>query len=290
MRRLIGILLLLALAARADTHPTLPVIMALNATAEEAWTPAVDMPSTSVWICIDFTDSSTWWEDDGTDPAEDGDLVYRVDDQSTNEYHATQVTESYRPTVDNGRVSFDGADNCMTSWVHNAPGQDWNALQQPYEIWACFHAPTDPSAHADVVGVHSPLVTARPNWVGGKALYYAGATGVQHTKLLAGDHILGAYFDGASSGVYTNGILADTGNIGSNWLGSDSPTGTGRIRYCWSANYTGAHLDAELVAVLITRGLQDADTRQKIEGWMAHKGEMADTALPSDHPYKATPP
>jgi len=35
MRRLIGILLLLALAARADTHPTLPVIMALAAAEDE---------------------------------------------------------------------------------------------------------------------------------------------------------------------------------------------------------------------------------------------------------------
>lgn len=79
------------------------------------WVPS-DLASLSAWY--DFSDASTLFTDAGsTNVTSDNDLIYQVNDKSTNGYHVTQTTESYRPKYQtaqqngNSVARLDGVNN-----------------------------------------------------------------------------------------------------------------------------------------------------------------------------------
>jgi len=79
-------------------------------------------------------------------------------------------------------------------------------------------------------------------------------------------------------------------NAATNAVSSSAPNnaleigGNGR-----SLSAAGATLTGELAEIIILSGLASTDTRQRIEGYLAHKWGLT-ANLPSDHPYKTVGP
>jgi hypothetical protein len=103
--------------------------------------------------------------------------------------------------------------------------------------------------------------------------------------------IRGWVFDGSLSGnsnrlkVYRNG-----GQLSPSYEGTVSNNfGTLTHGFYLSSRSSGAVIAQELGEIVITRSALDTTTRQKLEGYLAHKWGLT-ANLPGDHPFKVNPP
>ena len=274
---------------KAGTIPMLKHNMEINLgqflATTGAWSPA-QLASTACWL--DASDTATITLVSGTNVSE-----WR--DKSGNGRHATQATSANQPTYTSnsqngyGIISFDGGtDNLDISSTTLITSGNSN-----FGVFVAYKPKT-------ATGYGSIL-----------ANYPAG-----NFELLFGSQTRGAYI--APWGLYNNASLdLDSDNYTQNAnsfiscvrtsgsvVGYTNGTTKNTVANTQSV-YTGANtasvwtlgantVNSELALMdlyefIVIDGTVSTDTRQKTEGYLAHKWGLT-SSLPNDHPYKSTAP
>jgi VCBS repeat-containing protein len=242
----------------------------VSAASAVLWTPAEI--TTAQWL--DFDDDAARIVDSG--------LFTQVNDKSGNSRNAT-ASGAVRPTLytdANGRdwAAFDGVDDYMSISVPQVAGSsifavvDTTNLQTGYR--ALFERITSSAPHAPNAYLGSGSgYDYRPGifWGYNFPLYYSLRVSTQA--------IFEFLFSSGSVGITLNGgnnaIASSAYSNVTTWIQINSNS-TQRSK-CKIGEY------------IIINSEVDATTRQKIEGYLAHKWGLS-ANLPSDHPYKSAAP
>jgi hypothetical protein len=187
--------------------------------------------------------------------------------------------DDYRPLVKttNGLNYLE-----FTQFDRFASVSNWVTLSQPFYSVALGRVPVTPQNDADFMVATSPSAfNWRPKWssVGGtQSLYYLGnaaATRPQLPNWSVGGFINSVYWNTTNSYVMLNTNEA-TGNVGTGSVGTPK-----------LLNDDSWQLD--VYELLFVSGVISAIERQKLEGYLAHKWNLAGN-LPADHPWKNQAP
>ena len=249
------------------------------------------------WTPADIT-TAAWY-----DAADVGaGAVSQWSDKSGNNNHATQGTAAVRPT--SGTATIGGL-NTLSFRVGDGTNKQFLA------------APDHPSLNLDSsdganifsvfrhlgfvnngsTGLNAPL--SKGQMLGADLAYGIRLGSNQAVGFKAGTDILVSASSSANQSLLFSGTRNDTTRTGSihiNGIFANSATKATAILsdntsplYFGRDSTTGRYSDVDFGEILVVGGtLADTD-RQRIEGYLAHKWQLAGN-LPDDHPYKATAP
>lgn len=256
------------------------------------WTPA--KIATSVWL--DASDSASL--------TTVSNIVSEWRDKSGNARHATQTTDSYRPTYSasafNGKpgLSFDGIDDFLVAPA-TMSGTDFT-LAAAYAPTATAIASTggDCIASLSAAGVEAngyfhlvyrSNITNKLRWLtttdgitGAMSIAYPSATATTAPVIAT------AWRSPTETALALNGEVqsnaSDTEGVGSA-VYANARFEVGRYYYA-STEYCG---NFQIGEILVLIGAASLMTRQRLEGYIAHKWGLT-ANLPATHPYKVAPP
>jgi hypothetical protein len=251
--------------------------------------PYKNSPPTQQWTIADAT--TALWLDaaDATTITEASGVVSEWSDKSGNGYDVSQATPGARPVVSaaaqNGldAIAFDGTDDLLTTSV--------NFPITGNSEFAIFLAgkPALGSTEGIVVGWGANGVLEGVGTTRG-ALAYMGGNNYNMSTLLAEDTpVQTAYTKtpgaiDATSAWFKNGASNDgTGHSTSTPNTIARPFVVGRL------NEFAFFQEGETYEVVVLDYAPDTATRQRIEGYLAHKWGL-EGDLPENHPYKVQPP
>lgn len=252
------------------------------------WTPA--SIATSLWL--DASDSSTI--------ILNSNAVSQWSDKSGNSRHAFQSTAANRPTVQLNSLNslpgilFDGVN-------------DFLAFASPivgatHSLFILFKM-TQESAFGVIFGQWAANQTGRYMWVTNQSS--AGVVSSGTLNVFNSTATSGAGSFGFATGVSVLGNAVIIGSVsqtgseqwklikdGTEW---DSATitsvyqGVNSSLGSINASATAEPYDGLIYEVISLSSYADTDTRQRIEGYLAHKWSLT-AKLPNNHPYKNSPP
>lgn len=238
-----------------------------------------------LWTPADIT-TAAWWDvaDDDTRVL-DGSAISQLADKSGNSRHATMVGTS-RPTLVGYAANFDGVDDYMDISVPQAsPSHIFDVVDTTDSLsgYRCSMnrsyagAPYPPALYlSSATGAYRPTMY----WGTSDAIIDTQARQdlrVQEYRLAPG--VVGLRANGGAEHTASHGQA-----VVSTWT-SISTINT----YSQQAKF-------RLHERIVVNAALDTSTRQKVEGYLAHKWDallgvtMLADALPSDHPYKSAPP
>jgi hypothetical protein len=241
------------------------------------WTPAdID---TALWL--DAADPSTITESGGA--------VSQWNDKSGNNYHVSQSTAADQPTVStdagNASILFDGTSDYLRYDVSGTITYPTSAFI------VCRNTVVANGYVLSVNNSNNPdryyTLTQRGN--SGEELFYGSriVTDSQSIKAASSRNteIIGAVSNASNDNeLFSNGTSVGTDT--NTWPTPDYDNITiGRLRYQISALYFLGHVHE----IIWIRQSLDLATRQRIEGYLAHKWGLT-ANLPADHPYKTAIP
>jgi len=265
------------------------------------WTPA--QITTALWL--DAADASTVTTVSGA--------VSQWNDKSGNNRTFSQSTVSARPTLTaaglNGRsvVAFGS-----TLFIGAATASDWGFMHGAQSTIIGVAAPAstaNPGTNMQMIGTRSAGLTAGvqflcvdvpPNNNGfrHRNITTQAASAIEN---YTGDSTHPALNTATLYSILsdpTNGTASDRSIIRFNG-GSPIATNAANVSPSSSAtapqfalrlgNESASSLSGYWAELIVTSSLASADTRQRIEGYLAHKWGLT-ANLPNDHPYKITPP
>jgi len=272
---------------QAEAGATLTITVSSGDIAPVLWTPAEI--TTALWL--DASDSSTITLESST--------VSQWADKSGQNRHATQGASSAMPTVSaaalNGLsvLTFDGTNDFLTlgtvlgrpaNYTVFAVSRLTKALSSAQAVIASM-MDTGESKNSCLTMVND---AGKCFWNYGNGSDYRwgypnGAftlnTFAQHCLIHThGTQNEAVFRDGA---LLTNAGLAGTATANS---GAAQTTSIGRL-----GGFNGWYLGGDVAEVVVLLSSAPVDTRQKVEGYLAHKWGM-NSSLPSGHPYKENPP
>jgi len=215
--------------------------------------------------------------------------------------NATQATSanqpSYSATAFPGSlpgVLFDGFDDVMDIfttamqnqshgvywvWSRSGAGSVGDAYKPSIGVLASAGQGTDRGAlhyvkNTNNFGASYPYFEgpARPFYDLGSGTVYANNVG----------NLMAFQSNTTGWGVWRNGTIESTTNI------IETPDGT-NVGYSLARQYTIARSSNIVIGEIIMVETTDTTTRQKIEGYLAHKWGLT-ANLPNDHPYKTAAP
>ena len=237
------------------------------------WTPA--LITTALWL--DANDASTI--------IESGSAVSQWSDKSGNGRNVTQATSANRPTVANAVLNgknvirFDGINDKLAT----ASALYTTASLGIYAVTANRNSSGD-SAWAGQYVAGDP----------GRTLVYQNGVSVRAAAIFTASngaeflatpntsfHLFGYHVNGVNAEVFYEAVSRNTASNFANQI-ANTPFALGDF----GATIVAA-LDAAEVVCLSAPA--STDTRQKIEGYLAHKWGLT-ANLPADHPYKVNPP
>lgn len=161
----------------------------------------------------------------------------------------------------------------------NARLENASSFTQPITYFVVGKAANATDAFIDGLG------SSYRNLVGlnasGYLQMYAGNALSDSTDRRDTDLLISAVFNSSSSSGYINGTSVLSGGAGTDDASSGLVIGDDQ-----SGNNELSGYIAEIIAI---EGTPDEETRQTVEGYLAHKWGL-EANLPSDHPYKAFPP
>lgn len=264
------------LAGQSETSATLTV------TVPKLWTPAEI--TTALWL--DAADSATI--------TVNGSKVTQWSDKSGNGRHATQGTDSLRPTLGTNKIVFGGS-----HWLQNA------TAQLPLDAFVCaiVFKETTVTANAGCFSVRatgadwnsndglvfgpSNKTIARTNWVG-----RGGDLQLNDPSSPASASPLAVY---TINKLLTSALFYRDGNqISTDTFAALSPLSKGGLVLGARTNpaLASPYLRGEIMEIVYAPAVD----QQKLDGYLAHKwdallGSSALVgALPAGHPYKSAPP
>jgi hypothetical protein len=277
------------------------------------WTPA-DI-TTALWI--DFADQSTLFDaTSGGSVVTNGVGIARAEDKSGNGRNFTEGTSGNRPTwnsgVQNGLgvARYDGNDR-LTSVAASSTWTFLHSSQSTIFVVVKNGTTSDPNAAYGIFGTN-PLASSNI----GFGVFYDDRAAVSRNNALVGGatravldsfvsllvtqnfvepnafEILEIASDPANS---TAGNRLKFANNGSSLSGANTATGaintanpTNNLQIGTAGNNT-LPLTGDYCELIIAPSLLSTADRQNTEGYLAHKWGLT-ASLPSDHPYKTTPP
>ncbi len=105
--------------------------------------------------------------------------------------------------------------------------------------------------------------------------------GFDYANAALGGSVNGGTVSFRSGGFQTAGNTSATNSVGTS-IGSSNSTAN-------STTHTGAHISNAIACAVVFTRIPTTTERQKIEGYMAHTWGLT-ANLPSDHPYRNSPP
>lgn len=201
----------------------------------------------------------------------DGNQVASWTDSSGNAKHAANATSGEQPTYQTNEINgmpvvrFDSTDDDLTITGHG--------LTKP-----CTIAMVMKSAAADSSDRFISSTNMMVTRVAGPLFSMSGGPtyGTHDTNVHV--HVLGFAATGDQYGSLD-------GTVTTGGAAAGAPSANLVLNSGGAANVAGMDL-GEIVAI---QGALSVDDRQKLEGYLAHRWGLA-ANLPSDHPYKTTPP
>ena len=259
------------------------------------WTPA-QLSATAAWY--DAADSDTVKIQSVNNVSKVSEWI----DKSGKDNHATQLTETVRPTPDTATigglpaVSFRVGDGTNKQFL-SAPNHASLNLDSSggVNVFAVMKYPgfvNNGSTGLNVALSKGQILAAEPAYgiriSSGNALgYQAGSNGQANTTDFSNQEILFSgtgNFAANSSRIFLNGQLRNTVSPSGTFTSNNTaPLHIGRD------SSTARHADVDFGEILVVGGVLTDDERQKTEGYLAHKWGMADD-LPADHPHKNEAP
>jgi len=268
---------------------------------ESVWNPS--MISTTLWL--DAADNPTVFTDSGTTQATDSSSVQQWNDKSGNGYNFTQTTAtnkpSYRTSAINSRpaIRTDGNDSLLLGTSNL--GRNVSLVT----IFAVILVPNAASfnSNASFIYFSNGLnasnarcnLTANVNGNGvlglaGRRLDSNSNTVVQSStnNITGSAHIRVGQFDYGAAAVnhWTNGTQDITAAA---FLTAGNTSDTASLEGRIFTGATAAPANTDISEVIIVHDTITTNTRQRIEGYLAHKWDLT-ANLPSDHPYKTVGP
>ena len=256
------------------------------------WTPA--LISTALWL--DAADATTMFDatSGGSLVAPDG-TVARWQDKSGNANHATQSTSGDRPlrktNIQNGRdiLRFDGSNDSLA-------GMSTPCATDAKTIIAVTK--NSNAVGGTVFQNRKPIISlaafiTRTLRTGGIS-FVAGDTTTTNTTISPDLSTAWQSFNLSSWTQQSSNRSVFYWNNGTSYattgipLSEAAPSG-----YNIGASGTSAgliqHFPGDMCELIILNSEASTDTRQRIEGYLAHKWGLG-ANLPNDHPYKVNPP
>ena len=223
-------------------------------------------------------------------------------DKSGNNHHALQETPAVRPT--SGTATISGL-NTISFRVGDGTNKQFLAAPDHPSL------DLDPSGGANIFsifrhlgfvnngssGVNTPL--SKGQMLGAEMAYGIRLGSNDAVGFKAGTDILVSASSSANQALLFSGTRNDTTRTGSihiNGIPANSATKASAILsdntsplYFGRDSTTGRYSNVDFGEILIVGGTLAADDRQRIEGYLAHKWQLAGN-LPEDHPHKASAP
>jgi hypothetical protein len=246
------------------------------------WTPAEI--TTALWL--DAADADTITLNSGN--------VSQWDDKSGNGRHYSQASSTKQPAYTGGRVVFSAGQFLQrgsTDLLRNVAGASlfvvsrYESLGTNQMLWYASTNVTNASERMQLIYITSQNKTgafARDNSGTQVGIYPAANDTVNQTvqwghvvNFSGGDFSLykNAAFESSSSGIAS----ANTSNNAS--LGTAVGARLDETRF----------MDGDVCEIILTHTAVDTTTRQRIEGYLAHRWGLTSN-LPGDHPYKDNAP
>jgi hypothetical protein len=237
----------------------------------QGWTPAALGSALALWLDADDASTITL----------NGSTVSQWNDKSGNGRHATQATAANQPIYVSGgingvnSVSFAGNDSLAASPIFAAANDatviivlQYNSLNATQSIY---------STEASVGGTPAMYLQANAG-----TLRVYGGSYVDDGTYTVGQVEVNAFSRGASTGnLWRNGMqVLENAAIGS--LTKNAGFLMGRLT-------NGLYGVFEMGEVVALDGQASTANRQRLEGYLAWKWGL-EANLPSNHPYKNTPP
>lgn len=238
------------------------------------WTPK--LLTTALWL--DAMDAATITSSDGK--------VSQWNDKSGNGRHVTQATDNLRPTFNVNKVVFNNAHYLIGT---TATVYGFNSINSGRSFYIVF----DSTVNCAILNNYNINLTTKNVGIATTAMVNCRAGSTTTAQAIfnnpTGNHIGVHLYDGSAKKIYgwrngnestnyQNQTITDTGGFE-----SEENYNFGR----WgnlSSYYTGAIKELLFVSVA-----HNTATRQKIEGYLAHKWGLT-ANLPANHPYKFAPP
>lgn len=244
------------------------------------WTPA--LISTALWL--DAADASTVTTVSGA--------VSQWNDKSGNGRHATQATAGKQPLLavsglnSKNVIDCDGADDELSL----ANVLSLTSVNQSLFLVAKRDNAAGRTEMAFSIGNTSTGdgIADIPRWTNDIMYSQVGyvANRPTPTSVITDQPYIAAITGGTIQLSYTNGTLIGTGSsqstspfyVTSGFVGSGSAVSPS-VRF----------FDGKIAEIVLLPSVADTTTRQKLEGYLAHKWGLT-ANLPSNHPYKVNPP
>jgi hypothetical protein len=240
------------------------------------WSPAEI--STALWL--DAADASTVTLVSGA--------VSQWNDKSGNGRHVAQATPTARPQIQSNELNggavirFDGVNDLMLGDLTTTIAQPVSLfattkkLSNPADLNArLFHASSSIAAEANIF---LPLAAT----LSGDYVLNYGTNTEPAVAFGSQWHIYESIANGTSSLIRKDAVQDVTVSPGTN--GCSRYFSIGGRHHDGLRNYNG-----DIAELVLIPGLPTTATRQRIEGYLAHKWGLT-ANLPSDHPYKTVAP
>lgn len=259
---------------------------------DSTWNPS--MISTALWL--DAADSST--------VTTVSSAVSQWNDKSGNARNCVQSSSGLRPAYESAAINGRNAIGFSISTASNQFLNGISTLPLPLSARSTFlvFQETTSVANAGVFSLvpASGSDTASTDGLGHglfnpQAYYVLGSSGSNYSVFsdsTTRPTALGIYSEVANNSLgtaYVNGTAQATTD--SSFTAFTSTSGQGYLvaaRYQSSA-ISGAYLRGRIAEIIHVGSVVSTDTRQKIEGYLAHKWGL-EANLPVGHPYKTTGP
>jgi len=276
IKRISILLLCLSCVAQAENLNKYYRLLAARSTGPELWTPA-DAQFVGVWY--DGSDQTTMFADtNATTSVTNLGAVARWNDKSGNERWAWQTNTALMPQYQ--QDVFNG--NSVLSFTTDRMVSESFTLAQPHYVFVVEQRATN--ANAVTIDSYETAISAFYSFSAG---YRVNAGTAYNPSVAVVTNLAMHYiqFHGTNSAYALNGATPAIGNAGAN-----SKIGLSIGNYYGKPNAVANEpLRGSMCQIVIITNSITADTRQRLEGWAAHKyGLTAD--LPEGHPYKTSAP
>ena len=232
-----------------------------------------------LWTPADITTEAWFDASDASTITESGGLVSQWDDKSGNNNHATQGTASSQPALVGDQLNFDGSDDHLDVDLDFLAGVSHSAF-----------IVTKVTDYGIIYGATNGFSGAQSFHEGFRDSnnYMMNIWGDDYDQAMSANFHAGqvnlvnyVWTSGSDRRVFANGYLE--GNSGSagvvGTMAGGGMIGGGVVE-------VGTYFGGDIAEMIILTGDVEAETRQKIEGYLAWKWGL-ESNLPEEQPYKS---
>lgn len=248
--------------------------------------------SAVAWTPANLSSLQAWFDADAISGLSDGDAMSSWSDSSGNSNGVTNSAASNKPTYETN-----GLDGKPVVRFYNSSGfvnlntSIYASETTVVQVVAVAKWNSVSNVVICDVGSYAPLMRVLSNQVALYAINGGGSLGIGQGTVSGG-----SWFVGATSIDWPNKIIGASlnGNTPSTTAWNNTATSVGPLSYTHlgvGSRYleTALPFDGDIAEVVIVTNDASSATREKIEGYLAHKWGLT-ANLPAGHPYKLATP